>query len=493
MNLDNLARLRTGKSRRTSSYDRTGGNLDALTDLAPGESAVLLDITGPGKITHLWLTLMELPEHDTMIRDMVLRMYWEGNAVPSVEVPLGDFFGLGHALPAQFYEKHKFTISSAPTTVGDSERALNCYWPMPFHRAAKIEIYNNGARTLRLLYYHVDYELGEQPADSALFHAAFRQELNLPGQVDTPEYVNLDGKENFLMLETEGRGHYVGCFFYVDTDKGGWWGEGDDMIFIDHDPMPTIYGTGSEDYFNNAWGFRHPFTFPYIGAPLLVKRPDGGEYTTLYRFHLSDPVLFATHLRVTMEKWWEKTKRNCFTCVVFWYQDKPIAVREPLPRGAANHPRRHLLAPDERWSWGDEAQHEAGRIHFYGLEETFRARGLACRTVSKIGVSFLYFWGVGTGLLLETNGTDLEIALPVPREGRYRVELKPIYAFIQGTITFWLPGGSKVEARHQILPNEDTGAFLDLGEAQSSGGEIRLGIRTVGEAPLHGATMTRID
>jgi hypothetical protein len=493
MNFDSLARLKTGKTHRTSSYDRTGGNIDALTDLAPGDSAVLLDTAGPGKITHLWMTLMELPGHDTMIRDMVLRIYWEGSAIPSVEVPVGDFFGLGHGLPAQFYAKHKFTVSSAPTTVGESERALNCYWPMPFHRAAKIEIHNNGPRTLRLLYFHVDYELGPQPADSALFHAAFRQELNMPGQVNTPEYVNLDGKDNFLMLETEGRGHYVGCFFYVDTDEGGWWGEGDDMIFIDHDPMPTIYGTGSEDYFNNAWGFRNPFSFPYYGAPLLAKRPDGGEFTTLYRFHLPDPVLFETHIRVTMEKWWETTLHNCFTCVVFWYQDKPVTTREPLPRGAANHPRRHPLARDEKWNWGEYDHLEAERIRFYQLEEKFREQGLACRTVSKVGVSFLHHWGVGTGLVIMTDGTDFEIALPVPAEGRYRVEIKPLYALIQDTIIFWLPGGEKVEARHQVLPKEDDGAFLPLGETQSVGGEIRVGIRATGEAPLQAATITRIE
>jgi hypothetical protein len=185
---------------------------DYLKDLFPRLPAA--------KITHLWMTLAESPVHTTVLRDLVLRIFWEDSPVPSVDVPLGDSFGLGHALPAQFYQRRKFHIASAPVAVGQNERALNCYWPMPFQRAARVEIYNNGPLTLRLLYYHVDYELGAQPAQSGLFHANFRQSNDHAGQMPDESYVNLDGKDNYVLLETEGRGQYLGCFFFIDTKNG---------------------------------------------------------------------------------------------------------------------------------------------------------------------------------------------------------------------------------------------------------------------------------
>ena len=360
---------------RASSYDRTGGNNDFITDLAPGETAVLLDTAGPGKITHLWMTLAESPVHDTVLRDLVLRVYWEGATVPSVEVPLGDFFGVGFGLPANFYRNRKFQFASAPVAVGGNDRALNCYWPMPFQRAARMEIYNNGLLTLRLMYYHVDYELGPQPANAGLFHANFVQSNDHAGQMSDERYTNLDGKDNYVLLETEGRGQYVGCFWYIDTPLDHWWGEGDDMIFIDRSPLPAIYGTGSEDYFNNAWGYQTPFSFPYYGAPLLAKHA-AGDFNTLYRFHLPDPIHFKTHVKVTMECWWLQTKSAHLASVSFWYQNQPLASRASLPAGKANHPPMRKLEPSDYFQHGDGGP-AAGqtRVGCYQFEEALRAAG----------------------------------------------------------------------------------------------------------------------
>ena len=200
MNLQDLARITDGKSRRSSSWDRTGGNIDCLTDLAPGRGATLLNTAGPGKVTHLWITVMEYANHPTVFRDMVLRMYWDGSPVPSVEVPLGDFFGLGHALPPPFYARLNYQIMATPIMVGVNERSLNCYFPMPFHSSARIELYNNGRRSLKQLYFHVDYELGEQPAACGLFHAVFRQEKEVRSQpVDQP------GRQRQLRAAGDGR------------------------------------------------------------------------------------------------------------------------------------------------------------------------------------------------------------------------------------------------------------------------------------------------
>ena len=476
MNLQDLARITGGRSRRSSSWDRTGGNVDCLTDLAPGESATLLDTAGPGKVTHVWATVMEYASHPTVFRDMVLRMYWDDSPVPSVEVPLGDFFGLGHALPPPFYARLNYQILAAPITLGVNERSLNCYFPMPFHQSARLELYNNGLRSLKQLYFHVDYELGEQPADCGLFHAVFRQEKEVRSQ----PWINLDGKDNYVLLETEGRGHYVGCFYYVDADPGGWWGEGDDMIFIDHAEMPTINGTGTEDYFGNAWCYHQPFSYPNYGCPLLEKRPDGGSYTTMYRFHLADPVRFAEHVRVTMEHVWGEHCTNALSSVAFWYQQKPLERRDPLPAGDANHARAHPRAAVE----------EEGldmTVDVPGLEVGLRERGQVVQTVAVVGQE----WVSGGGLVIETGGAGIEIPLPVPAEGGYRVEVKPLYGRLENPLTLGLRGQPAVEVQTESLAREDDGAFVSLGSALSEGGQISL-LAGGPSVALHGIRLRKL-
>jgi hypothetical protein len=477
---------------RSSSWDCTGGNLDFITDIAPGKSAVLLETKGPGKITHLWLTYADFPRHETVLRDLILRIYWEGASVPSVEVPLGDFFGLGHALPGEFYRKHQFQLNSAPVAVGQNERALNCYWPMPFHKSARVEIYNNGTRTLRLLYFHVDYELGAQPADSALFHAAFHQVKDQKGQMDDENFVNLLGEDNYVIMETEGRGQYLGCFFFVDSTLPCWWGEGDDMIFIDHAKEPTIYGTGSEDYFNNAWGYGKPFSFPYYGAPLLAKRTQGGEYTTLYRFHVPDPVHFKGHIKVTMECWWLKTQTVGLSSVAFWYQEKPMRSRAPLPAGKNNYPNLHPLADDERWHHGDGGPGPGKqRVGMYEMEETLRARGLNVRMTSAVNLQILQVFG-GGAMIIDAPGQEIAIPIPIESEGRYLVEVKPAYALIEQPMQMWLEGGSKIEVSKQLFPKEDEGPFLSVGEVASRSGKLILTVMSAGPVALQAVLLTKV-
>jgi hypothetical protein len=491
MSLEDCFLIRDATTHRASSYDRTGGNLDFITDLAPGEAAVLLDTPGPGKITHLWMTLAESPVHDTVLRDLVLRIYWEGAAIPSVEVPLGDFFGLGHGLPGQFYQRRKFQVVSAPVAVGQNEKALNCYWPMPFRRAARVEIYNNGPVTLRLLYYHVDYELGPQPENAGLFHAVFRQSKDHAGQMDDASYTNLDGRENYVLLETEARGQYVGCFFYIDANLGGWWGEGDDMIFIDHAPLPAIYGTGSEDYFNNAWGYGEPFSFPYYGAPLLARHA-GGEFTTLYRFHLPDPVHFKRHIKVTMECWWLRTQAANLSSVAFWYQDKPVAARKPLPAGRGNHPHLHPLPPEDRFRHGDGGPAPGQtRVGSYALEEALRSAGERLRMVSVVNGEVLQIFG-GSGLVLETGGREVAIPVPVPEDGRFCVEVKPVYALLEGPMTLRVEGGETLVAEPQTAAREDDGPYLNLGEAVARDGGLQLQVWAPRVVTIQAILLTKV-
>jgi hypothetical protein len=491
MSLHDCDLVRDATTHRSSSYDRTGGNLDFLADLAPGASAVLLDTAGPGKITHLWLTFAPSPVHATVLRDLVLRIYWEGSSVPAVDVPLGDFFGLGHALPPEFYQQREFQLNSAPVAVGQNERALNCYWPMPFHRAARVEIYNNGLHTLRLLYYHVDYELGPQPANSGLFHAVFHQAMDRAGQMPDDSYVNLDGRDNYLLLETEGRGQYLGCFFYIDTNLNSWWGEGDDMIFIDHSPLPAIYGTGSEDYFNNAWGYGQPFSYSYYGAPLLAKHSEG-EYDTVYRFHIPDPVHFRKHLKVTMECWWYRTQTANVSSVAFWYQDKPVASRPPLPLGRANHPHLHPLPPEERFRHGDGGPAPGQtRVGGYELEEPLRRAGWDVRLVSIVNGQVLQTFG-GGGVVVRAEGREIVVPIPAPAEGRYRVELKPIYSLLESSMTLRLEGGESILVQPRPLVREKEDTFLLLGEAEAHDGILPLRASTERVAAIHAILLTKL-
>jgi hypothetical protein len=485
MSLQDVARITDAVSQRSSSWDRTGGNIDCLTDLAPGKSAVLLETDGPGRVAHIWLTYFEYPGHATVLRDLVLRMTWEHAEVPAVEVPLGDFFGLGHALPPPLYWKRKFTLQAEPLTVGFNERSCNCYWPLPFRRHARIEVYNNGERSLRQLYFHVDYELGPQPADAGLFHAVFRQEQELGSQ----GWMNLSGKDNYTLLETEGRGHYAGCILYVDMRRNGWFGEGDDMIFIDHAELPTINGTGTEDYFNNAWCYSEPFSFPYYGCPLLEKRKDGAFYT-MYRFHVPDPVRFKKHIRVSIEHVWgeicEKVGggegTNGYASVAYWYQSEPLRARTPLPTGAANHP---VLYPELQ---NEHAPRDP--LSVPGLEVELRRRGLDVRTVFVIGQEWLRSGGA---LRIATQGAPVELPVPVAQPGVYRVELQPVNAWLGEKTTVEVKGGGRCELRPEKLRRESDAAFRDLGTVKTADGQIVLVLSGGDAVGLQGLRLTKLD
>ena len=205
-----LAQAQDYRSKRISSYDRTGGNRDALT-IEPGQTAVLAEIPGPGAIHHIWVTIAAEPFYG---RKLILRMYWDGETSASVEAPIGDFFGVGHGLNRNF--------SSLPINCSSEGRAKNCYWQMPFAKSALVIVTNEGTRPVAAFYYYIDYrELKEMPAATQYFHAQYRQEMPCePGR-------------NYVLLEADGRGHYVGCNMSILQRAMGWWGEGDDMIYVD--------------------------------------------------------------------------------------------------------------------------------------------------------------------------------------------------------------------------------------------------------------------
>jgi hypothetical protein len=298
-----------------------GWKISPSVDIAAETTYTVAEISGPGAIQHIWMT----PTGNW--RFSILRMYWDDEREPSVEVPLGDFFAMGWGKYAR--------ISSLAVCVNPGS-AFNSYWPMPFRRRAKITLENLDEKPMTL-FYQVDYALSTVPADAAYFHAQFRRVNPLPYK---QVYTIVDG--------IKGRGHYVGTYLAWGVHNNGWWGEGEIKFYMDGDKeFPTINGTGTEDYFNGSYDFENPekhqyeeFTSPYSGLVQVLK-PDGlyqsQQRFGLYRWHIPDPIRFTSDLRVTIQALgWRTGGRylpltDDISSVAYWYQTEPHAAFPKLP------------------------------------------------------------------------------------------------------------------------------------------------------------------
>ncbi len=353
--LAKLARITDARTGRVSSWDTEGRNDDRWI-VPPGESRVLAEIDGPGALTHLWLTQAD------GYRDCLLKITWDDAEKPSVLCPLGDFFCLGHGLVASF-QSLLFTASANRDNVFEAGCALNCYAPMPFRERARVELVNEG-RAPHMQYFYIDYETwpGGLPDDAlGYFHAEFRRQNPFGGwgreiTVNTFE-ANIVNKEreawenNYVILDTRGRGHYIGCNLSVSNFQGTWWGEGDDMIWVDgYKWPPELHGTGSEDYLNQAWGMQdHAYLRNGSSVYEGHTRPrlgNGGGYQTSYVFHLENPVRFQREIKVTIEHGHGNHLRNEMASVGYWYAETPCpAVDVPPVR------ERRAVLQDNRGNW----------------------------------------------------------------------------------------------------------------------------------------------
>jgi hypothetical protein len=324
--------------KRASSYDRTGGN-DDFRKIAPGDALTILDDSGPAVITHIWIGIGSSERYH--LKKLVLRMYWDDETSASVEAPLGDFFGLGLG--------DYFQFESIPLVVAP-DKGLNCFFPMPFRKRSRITITNEGKEDVDSFYFNIDYQAlnKDLPADTMYFHAQYRQATPAKGWTnqwesnDTPAVTakkNLDGENNYVWLEASGQGHFVGVTMSILQNQDGWWGEGDDMFFVDGEKHPSINGTGSEDYFLGAWDFGdHPFSYALFGAP--VKGAElAGSRSSVYRFHLDSPIPFTKSLKATIEHGHANHRSDNYFSVAYWYQKEPHAAFPPLPAVEQRLPR----------------------------------------------------------------------------------------------------------------------------------------------------------
>ena len=398
-----LAAPPAGRNRRVSSNEQprwNDANLD-MTILPPGKSLEMPLLEGPGVITHIWMTSHAGQANE--LDALSLRIYWDGRKEPGVEVPLAEFFAVGQGRPA--------SVESVPVQVSPSG-ALTCYWRMPFAQSARIVVSNDNPDRTTGLYWQVDWtELDNLPADTAYFHARYRQ-----------EYPAVAGRD-YLLADLEGRGQYVGTVMSVTLGQDGWWGEGDDFFYIDGEAVPSLQGTGSEDYFNDAWGFR-PRTSAWFGQPRW-QGDDAGDSGVCYRWHVLDPVGFTQSLKVAIE---HKGNREVDTegfylerpdflnSVAFWYQTgepKPFGRLPPYPERRVPW-QRHLLVPLFRQAQVSGAT--PARVETTGL---FGARPVLGWTNTEPGARLTLPFTLAAGGRMAVRLT----AAAAPEYGRYRIEL----------------------------------------------------------------------
>ena len=307
--------------------------------LQPGETLVLADIEGPGAIQQIWMTPTGL------YRSSIIRIYYDDQEHPSVEVPIGDFFA------SAYTSFDKFAQISSQAICVNPGNAFNCYWPMPFRKRIRITLENRNPKDMMTIFYQINYALGPVPENAAYFHAQFRRTNPLPyGDV----YTIVDG--------IEGRGHYAGTYMAWQLNNNNWWGEGEIKFYLDGDAKPevsdgeevagshgypTICGTGTEDYFCGSYNFENKatkqyqeYTTPFAGVPHII-RPDGTYGANLrfsmYRWHITDPIRFKEDMKVTIQALgWRKHGRylplqDDIASVAYWYQTLPTAPFPELP------------------------------------------------------------------------------------------------------------------------------------------------------------------
>jgi hypothetical protein len=440
-----LARPIEGRPGRISSNQQPewhDGNFD-MSRIQPGEVLELPIIQGPGVINHIWMTSHS--GHLDRLDQLILRIYWDGAEEPAVEAPLGDFFACGHG--------KRLVVTSLPVQVSETG-ALTCYWRMPFHKSARITLTNDNPDERTGLYWIVDYlQYDNLPQDTPYFCARYRQEF--PCEMG----------RDYRFLEAEGKGHYVGTVLSTTLCQDGWFGEGDDFFYIDGEEVPSLQGTGTEDYFNDAWGYRERTT-PFFGQTLW-EGYEAGDRGCMYRWHVLDPMPFCESLIADIEhkgnmeppvEGWYVERPDYFSSVAFWYQlGQPKPFGGVPPWGERRPPWKVIPAGDR-------------------IADAKVAGDAPDPVLQLIWARPLVFW----------RNTDpqgvLELPFEVPETGLYAARLSALTSYDYGTWDVELDG--EAVAPTVDLHTQSTGSTeVKLGARELTAGVHTLTFRCKGANP----------
>lgn len=448
--LDALTQPRDGRVISYSSHDRKFGNADSRT-IEPGQTLTLLDHTGAGIIRRWWVTIA--PRNNREIqRQLIVRCWWDDEPEPSVEVPISDFFGVG------FGEWKQYVSLPLNMTSG----GYNAYWAMPFRKHARITVENRSRIRVDNFYYNIAVETHDALPDSLLyFHAQFRRDTTVRGRPVT-------------LLEATGRGHYVGTVLSMQPlhSRHFWFLEGNERVFVDGDTVPSIVGTGTEDYFSSGWYFdTGPYSAPYHG--LTIKDPASGRISA-YRWHIEDPIPFTRSIRFTIEHGGTNDMPGTdYSSVAFWYQTHPHAPFPPLPA--------HLM-PAEPWT--PSAARPTGLVEAESLldEERVTAGELRVQEMSEFE-SDSSAWGGGAQLWWVSGkpGARLTVPLRVVSAGTYELMGYFTRAPDYGNVRLSVNGHALAPIVHGYSPSVAATGAISFGSVPLRAGTNEVVIEIVGK------------
>ena len=466
--LAGLALPHTGAAMHEGSWDRAGGNGDARP-VEPGQTITLFDHPGAGIVRRFWVTIA--PRSEMHIhRQAILRMYWDGETTPSVEVPIGDFFGVGFGMQKDYVSLPLNEISGG----------YNCYWPMPFHKSAKWTLENRSERKIDAFYYNIDYTAyPEKLPDEQMrhFHAHWRRENPTKGG------------ENYTILDTTGAGHVVGVALFMQARKPRDIGflEGDEMVYVDGNEAPkgphktTFVGTGTEDYFSSGWYFdRGPYSAPFHGC---VIKDELNSRISAYRWHIPDAIPFTKSIRFTIEHGTNNDHEADYSSVCYFYASGDVKPAPSLPADA-----RDLLPAEP-----PQAKHFPGVIEAESLRETAHASG-GNVNVQTMGMFAGEWSGDAQVFWTDTQtGQSLTLHVPVRKAGEYEMRAHftkaPDYAIVAARIDDE-PAGAPIDLYDpKVVPSGP----ISLGRFKLRAGEATVTLTIIGKNEKSTNTLVGID
>lgn len=447
----NLPDIRNDRVYQVSSYDTTGGNHDYIS-IPTGDTATIMNVSGPGIIARMWMTVGSSDPY--YLRQILILMYWDGESSPSVEVPLGDFFGTGF--------RYKQWISRF---LGMSSGGFYCYFPMPFEKSARIEVVNQTGRTVQSVYYNIDYQKLTQPlgSDVGYFHAWWHR------------VIRTTSNHNYTILDAEGKGQFVGLNLNIQGyDHNLWFLEGDEMMYVDGEKKPSIHGTGTEDFFNSGWYFdQGEYSAPFHG---LIIKNDSLSRIAAYRFFVGDAIPFKHSIRVTIEHGTQNTEAADYSSTAYWYQLEPHKPFPPILRSSLRIPLR-VAVPN-------------GAVEAESITPVKTSLKSSVENMDAYGPD----WSNGEQLKVtaERKGDSFVLPVPVSETDEFNVDLYYTKGPDYGNVKI-MENGKKVGQINGYSKQVYPGGAIELDHLISVGKSIPIHFVVTGKNPMSKGYVVGLD